>query len=138
MYKVKLNSLPDKLWIDESKGIIDLYALQFEQIHTGQIKFLKFNGFSYEFDEDVIAVPFIDRSKLLIPGLKLYYPKDFKLTGNGEVRLVIDNRNQDNLFIEKGQYLATLKLITTQFFNLQNKHDGSDKGLRSAYIKIIY
>lgn len=137
MYRIKLFNTPDTTWVDESRSCINLYALTDKSIRSGQVAFIRFNGFKYEFDKDVLAVPYVSRTMSETP-VKLYYPKGFKLTNSGEIRITLDNKKGSDLFITKGQYLATLRLMTTQFYSLMSRNDGSDKGLRPAYIKIEF
>lgn len=125
------NANSEIIRVHEDRSLIDLYADQDYAFKSGQVGFIHFEC-TYKFDHDVIAIPFTREKN----NIKLYYPKGFKLTGEGHLNLSIDNRKGDQLLISKGQYLATLRLMTTQFYSLVCRKDGSDKGLRSAYIKI--
>lgn len=133
MYRVVLTNVPSEfVKVREERSFIDLYASKDYTFQRGQVGFISYGDCTYDFDREVLAVPFtIDNN------IRLYYPNGFKLTGTGRLSLSIDNRKGDQLFISKGQYLATLRLMTTQFYSLVCRKDGSDKGLRSAYIKII-
>lgn len=139
MYKVKLFNTPDKTWVDESRSCINLYAIEDLTFTKGQIGFIRFGDFRYDFDEEVLALPFVSKVNNANP-LRLYYPKGFKLQKSGHISLAVDCRkiSYDELCITKGAYLATLKLMTTQFYSLVSRKDGSDRGLRSAYIKIEF
>lgn len=133
MYKIMLSGTPDRTWVSEEKSCIDLYADKDITLKPNQIGILTFGDFRYDFGKDIVGVPFCKNRKY-----KLYYPNGFKLSGSGLVRLTIDNRGTDTISIKKGEYLSTLRLMTTQFFELMRRNDGSDRGLRSAFIKIEY
>lgn len=138
MYKVMLFNTPDETWVDEAKGCINLYSLSDVVINPNQIGFLRFGKFSYAFDKDVLAIGHINKRLVNGEPIKLYYPNGFKLTGNSNISVTVDNRGSSELHIFKGQYIATLRLMTTQFYELMRRKDGSDKGLRPAYVKIEF
>lgn len=89
----------------------------------------------YNCDSNVVGVPFKDKE--ITHGLILYHPEDsFSWRGGGQVQLATKNELNSAIVIEDGELISKVRFMTTQFYELVRRHDNSDKGLRSAFIKI--
>lgn len=134
MDRVRLLNVPYE-WVESDKSLIRLYSLEDLVIFPRQFYLIKFGDMEYNIDSNVIGVPFKDRE--VRTELSLYYPEgSFSWRGGSELQLAVKNTFNTNLTILKGQMLAKVKFMTEQYFNLMKRHDNSDKGLRSAPIKI--
>ena len=136
MIRVRIFDMPDNTWVSESTSRIKLYAQEFYAILPGQMRKIYFGKMKYEFNEQVVGVPYFDTR--INRNLKLYYPEgSFKWRGNKVATVALENTSKTStITIGLGQYICSIYLMTTQFFNLMSRHDNSDKGLRSAQIKI--
>lgn len=121
-------------WELDDRNCIRLFSPNNYTLENNKVFNIRFDGLRYEFDEDVVGIPFMD--KQCTGDFYLYHPEgSFRWRGAREPKLTIKSRNAITL-IPKGLLLAKVKLMSIQFFNLMKKHDNSDKGLQSASIKI--
>lgn len=135
MFSIKLFNTPDINWVLNDRNCIKLFALK-DIIFTGNVKKVYFDGFRYDFSNDVIGVPFKDKE--VKHSALLYHPESsFRWRGAREASISLINPDTSNhLTIPQGSLLCKINLMSIQFFNLMSRHDNSDKGLRSTQIKI--
>lgn len=136
MYNVDIYNLPEFCQVDINKSVVEIYApYDLELRVPNQMKPILIKGLRLELSDDVIGVPFLDGAKYCKHSL--YHPKGFTLKRScSYVTLYICSRKgvMYSTKINKGDYLGSYKFMTTQFYKLNCRRDGSDKGLRSAKI----
>lgn len=121
----------NKQLIDINEMSIKLIATEDISINPKQVKFIIYSESQYDLSKDVIGFAYSNK-------FKLYAPYKFIWKNKNNFKLVIYNNTDNILEIKKGDYLATIKLMSIQYFNLMKKHNNSDKNLASAKINIIY
>lgn len=141
MYTAKLFSLPEYIKVNTERDIIDVYAPYDIFLSIGQMKSITLGDFRMELSDDVLAVPFIDKHRNDYSSCyhELYFPKGFVHKRScSKINLYVRPIKHCLVGVEikEGNYLGSYKLMTSQFYKLNSKHDGSDRGLRSAYINI--
>lgn len=134
MYRVKLYNMPETTRVLDGKNCICLYAMGDIVINPQEIRILVFDNFWYEF-ENVVGVPYIPK-KDVKNGLALYYPKgSFKWHNKDVAKLTLLNPTNAPIIINKNDFIASIKLMSIQFYELWRKSNNSDKGLSSIPIK---
>jgi hypothetical protein len=135
MKRVKISDSHDIIWNQNGENCIDLNLTSTIKLAQSQFKIVH-SDIKIDLDEDVLGIPFINKNKLCNSYYDLYYPEgSFKLTRDSN-KISIAIKNKINHEILLTGYLCSIKFITSQFYNLMKKHDGSDKGLRSSLINI--
>lgn len=135
MYSVKLLGTPDINWVSQkSENVLSLQAPYNITLKYNQIGFI---DFGYELHcQECVGVPYLD--KKINHKLSLYYPNGtFKLTKTCKLVIPFVNKQDYEITIQKSCLLCYVKFETLEFFKLSSRHNGSDKGLRSARIKIV-
>lgn len=131
----KFMNTPDITWVSMEKNCIRLYAVNEYNIQPGELVTIVFNDWSYEM-ENVVGVPYIPHNEN-VHNLALYHPKgSFKLDGSGIMKVSVLNNKNHSIHITPGDFIACIKLMSIQFYNLWKKSNNSDLGLRSVPIKI--
>lgn len=135
MNSVRLLNTPNILWVLSDRSCLKLYSLEEYIIQPKQMYIFKFKDMQYNCDSNVIGIPFKDKE--VRHSLSLYNPEGtFAWRGGGEAFLATKNISLYPVNIKKGTLLGKINFMTTQFFELMRLHDNSDRGLRSAHIKI--
>jgi hypothetical protein len=135
MYTVRIENLPKFCKVDEEKSVIEIYAPKDFNISSSQMVPVTLDNLILHLNDDVVGIPFLDTKYNTLHSL--YYPKGFILLGvcnNINIYLTSWKRTQYQIKITKGMYLGSYKFMTSQFYRLNCRKDGSDRGLRSAKI----
>lgn len=130
LYTVNIKNYNKDL-INKDTASIKLIAPDNLTILPNQVKFIIYADAKYELSQDVIGYVYSNY-------YTLYAPYKFIWKNNNFFNITIYNNTKDIISINKNDYLATVKFMTIQFFNLMRKHNNSDKGLASAKINIYY
>lgn len=134
MKRVKISDSHDILWSQNGENCIDLMLKNSIKLNQKQFKIIH-TGLYINLDEEVLGIPFLNRNKLCNSYYDLYYPESsFKIGKSSEISIAVKNIVNHETILDK--YLCSIKFITVQFYELMRRHNGSDKGLRSSYIKI--
>ena len=115
--------------VNKDRMTINLIAPQDIILEPSRVLFYEFPGVSYTLSQDVIGFPY---SKLY----KLYAPYKFIWKNSNNFSIALHNTSQEQITISSQTYIATIRLMSIQYFNLMRRHDNSDKNLASAPIFI--
>lgn len=115
--------------VNEDRMTIDLIVPEDITIDPNQVKFYTWPNVTYILSQDVIGFPY---SKLY----KLYVSYKFIWKGNNNFNIAIHNKQDKQIIITSNTHIATIRLMSIQYFNLMRRHDNSDKNLASAKINI--
>lgn len=115
--------------VNEDRMTIDLIVPEDITIDPNQVKFYTWPNVTYTLSQDVIGFPY---SKLY----KLYVPYKFIWKDSNNFNIAIHNTQSKQITIPSNTYIATIRLMSIQYFNLMRRHDNSDKNLVSAKINI--
>ena len=115
--------------VNEDRMTIDLIVPEDITINPNQVKFYTWPNVTYTLSQDVIGFPY---SK----SYKLYAPYKFIWKGDNNFNIAIHNTQDKQIIIPSNTYIATIRLMSIQYFNLMRRHDNSDKNLASAPILI--
>lgn len=115
--------------VNKDRMTINLIAPQDLTIEPTRVLFYEFLGVTYEFSSDVIGFPY---SK----SYKLYAPYKFIWKDSNNFSIALHNNTDKQITIPSQTYIATIRLMSIQYFNLMRRHDNSDKNLASAPIQI--
>ena len=116
--------------VNKDRMTIDLIVPEDITIDPNQVKFYTWSNVTYNLSQDVIGFPY---SKLY----KLYVPYKFIWKDSNNFNIAIHNTQSKQITIPSNTYVATIRLMSIQYFNLMRRHDNSDKNLASAHINII-
>ena len=120
----------NKQLIDVNDMSIKLIAPEDISIKPKQVKFIIYSESQYDLSTDVVGFPY---SK----SYKLYAPYKFIWKGDNNFNIAIHNTQDKQIIIPSNTHIATIRLMSIQYFNLMRRHDNSDKNLASAKINII-
>lgn len=116
--------------VNKDRMTINLIAPENLTLDPNQVKFYTWSNVTYTLSQDVIGFPY---SKLY----KLYAPYKFIWKDSNNFSIALHNTEDTLITIPSQTYIATIKLMSIQYFNLMRRHDNSDKNLASAKINII-
>lgn len=116
--------------VNKDRMTIDLIVSEDIIIDPNQVKFYIWPNVTYTLSQDTIGFPY---SKLY----KLYVPYKFIWKDSNNFNIAIHNTQNKQITIPSNTYVATIRLMSIQYFNLMRRHDNSDKNLASAKINII-
>lgn len=135
MYRVKLFNTPETARVLEEKNCIRLYALETITIQPTEMKVVVFGDFRYEF-ENAVGIPYISK-KDVMNGLTLYHSKgSFKWHDSDIAKVALWNPTSSPITLHAGDFIASIKLMSIQFYELWKRSNNSDRGLASVPIKI--
>lgn len=136
MYSVKILGTPDINWVSQkNENVLTLQAPRDFVVYTKQVSFIEWDCLCETIN--VVGIPFFD--KKVEHKLSLYYPQGtFAITGNRKLQIAFVNDTLETINIKQGCLLCYVKFETIEFFKLASRHNNSDKGLRSARIKIVF
>lgn len=117
--------------VNKDRMTINLIAPADIILEPSRVLFYEFPGVTYTLSQDVIGFPY---SK----SYKLYAPYKFIWKGDNNFNIAIHNTQDKQIIISSNTYIATIRLMSIQYFNLMRRHDNSDKNLASAPIQIIF
>lgn len=115
--------------VNKDRMTIDLIVPEDITIDPNQVKFYTWSNVTYNLSQDVIGFPY---SKLY----KLYVPYKFIWKDSNNFSIALHNNTDKQITIPSQTYIATIRLMSIQYFNLMRRHDNSDKNLASAPIQI--
>ena len=116
--------------VNKDRMTINLIAPENLTLDPNQVKFYTWSNVTYNLSQDVIGFPY---SKLY----KLYAPYKFIWKDSNNFSIALHNTEDTLITIPSQTYIATIRLMSIQYFNLMRRHDNSDKNLASAKINII-
>lgn len=116
--------------VNKDRMTINLIAPENLTLDPNQVKFYTWSNVTYNLSQDVIGFPY---SKLY----KLYAPYKFIWKDSNNFSIALHNTEDTLITIPSQTYIATIRLMSIQYFNLMRRHDNSDKNLASAPIQII-
>ena len=116
--------------VNKDRMTINLIAPENLTLDPNQVKFYTWSNVTYTLSQDVIGFPY---SKLY----KLYAPYKFIWKDSNNFSIALHNTEDTLITIPSQTYIATIRLMSIQYFNLMRRHDNSDKNLASAKINII-
>lgn len=117
--------------VNKDRMTINLIAPADIILEPSRVLFYEFPGVTYTLSQDVIGFPY---SKLY----KLYAPYKFIWKDSNNFSIALHNTSDKQITIPSQTYIATIRLMSIQYFNLMRRHDNSDKNLASAPIQIIF
>ena len=116
--------------VNKDRMAINLIVPENLTLDPNQVKFYTWPNVTYNLSQDVIGFPY---SKLY----KLYAPYKFIWKYSNNFSIALHNTKDTLITIPSQTYIATIRLMSIQYFSLMRRHDNSDKNLASAPIQII-